>query len=296
MDDKDFSGQPASLPADRPGEKLIFLDIDGTLTPFGENTPPESAVRAIKKAQEKGNRVFICTGRNPYMLEPLLRYGFDGFVGCAGGYVAIGNQAGGEILFDCPMTDRQRDTALDSLHRNGAFCTIEAKDCAWGDEKLSDFVMERPEGKSEIEQWRKMLVTNLGLRPLSEYDGRPIYKVVAMCLELSQLEETRALMERDFQFVAQERKDRGGSVSVEIINRKFDKGRGIELICEKLGVSREDTIGFGDSMNDLEMIQTVGTSVCMGNGAKKLKEIADLVCPPVTENGLFRAFEKLHLI
>lgn len=303
MEDKVFSGQPASRLAGHLDRKLIFLDIDGTLTPFGESTPPDSAVKAMQKARARGHKLFICTGRNPYMLEPLLHYGFDGFIGCAGGYVAIGARAGedidilnGEVLFDCPMTDGQRDTALDSLHKNGVFCTIEARDCAWGDEKLSDLVMERPEGKSEIERWQKMLVTNLGLRPLSEYDGRPIYKVVAMCLEMSQLEETRALMEQDFQFVAQEKKACGGSVSVEIINRKFDKGRGVELICERLGVSRDDTVGFGDSMNDLEMIQTVGTSVCMGNGAKALKEIADLVCPPVDENGLFWAFEKLQLM
>ena len=35
--------------------KLIFVDIDGTLTPAGTNTPPESAVDAIKKEQKKGD-------------------------------------------------------------------------------------------------------------------------------------------------------------------------------------------------------------------------------------------------
>ncbi len=44
--------------------KLIFLDIDGTLTEAGLNTPPESALKAIGKAREKGNKVFLCSGRN----------------------------------------------------------------------------------------------------------------------------------------------------------------------------------------------------------------------------------------
>lgn len=48
--------------------KLVFVDIDGTLTPPGENVPPESAVRAIKKAQGNGHKVFLCTGRNMDML------------------------------------------------------------------------------------------------------------------------------------------------------------------------------------------------------------------------------------
>ena len=56
------------------------------------------------------------------------------------------------------------------------------------------------------------------------------------------------------------------------------------------------TIGFGDSMNDLEMIQTVGTSVCMDNGSPRLKEMSDIVCPSVQEDGLYRAFRDLGLI
>lgn len=34
-------------------QKLIFLDIDGTLTPAGSNTPPESAMKAVRQAQAK---------------------------------------------------------------------------------------------------------------------------------------------------------------------------------------------------------------------------------------------------
>ena len=60
--------------------KLIFLDIDGTLTTPGSNEPPQSALDAIKAAQKKGHKVFLCSGRNPGMLSPLLKFGFDGVV------------------------------------------------------------------------------------------------------------------------------------------------------------------------------------------------------------------------
>ena len=53
-------------------KKLIFLDIDGTLTEPGSNTPPESALRAIRAAQKNGHLVFLCSGRNYAMLSPLL--------------------------------------------------------------------------------------------------------------------------------------------------------------------------------------------------------------------------------
>ncbi|MCI9612222.1 MAG: HAD hydrolase family protein [Eubacterium sp.] len=57
----------------------------------------------------------------------------------------------------------------------------------------------------------------------------------------------------------------------------------------------EDT-AYGDSRNDLEMIQAVETGVCMANGSPALLEIADMVFPAVTENGIYTAFEKLNLL
>lgn len=270
--------------------KLIFVDIDGTLTPAGENTPPESAVKAIRSARKAGNKVFLCTGRNLDMLRPLLVYGFDGIIGSSGGYVTCGD----EVLFDCPMTPQQRDTALESLHRNGVFCTIEAKDGSFGDENIGDFLKDQPEGNSEIERWRKALSSNLGIRPMSEYDGRPVYKVVVMCQRMDQLDEAKSLLEDEFDFTMQE-VPAHGCVNGELTNRKFDKGRGVLRICERLGVSPEDTVGFGDSMNDLAMIRTVGTSVCMENGAQSLKELCDYVCPAVLDDGLAEAFDRLGL-
>ena len=39
--------------------KLIFLDIDGTLTSPGSNIPPASALDAIRSAQKAGHKVFL---------------------------------------------------------------------------------------------------------------------------------------------------------------------------------------------------------------------------------------------
>ena len=271
-------------------EKLIFLDIDGTLTEAGSSVPPDSALKAMELAKAAGNKVFLCTGRNVGMLSPLLKYGFDGLVALGGGYVTVGD----EVIFDCPMTNEQRDIALDVLKRNGVFRTIEARDATFGDESLGDFLKDAEGGNSEIERWRKALAEGLGIRPISEYDGRPIYKVVIMCTKSSQLDEAKALLEKDFAFMIQDVAAHN-CLNGDLVNRKFDKGQGIKRICEKLNVPIENTYGFGDSMNDKEMIETVGTSVVMENGSPQLKAIADLVTDSVTDDGLYKAFEKLGL-
>ena len=278
--------------------KLIFLDIDGTLTAPGENTPPASAVEAIAKARSKGSKVFLCTGRNPDTLRPLLRYQFDGFIGCAGGYVAVGDDYS-EVLYDHPMPQDDLNTALKTLHNHGVFCTIEAEKGSWGDENMGDFLSSQGEGNSEIERWRKALAGNLGIKPMSQYDGSPVYKVVIMCMDMNQLNEAKEALGDRYNFVMQEVKVGGSSSSCingEIINKEFNKGLGVETICKRFNVPVSETIGFGDSMNDLEMIQTVGTSVCMAHGSEKLKALSDIVCPSVSEDGLAKAFAQLNLI
>jgi putative HAD hydrolase len=63
-----------------------------------------------------------------------------------------------------------------------------------------------------------------------------------------------------------------------------------------LNVPLSDTFGFGDGMNDVEMLETVGTAVCMENGSETLKTYADYICPSVTDDGIYKAFEKFGLI
>ena len=272
-------------------KKLIFLDIDGTLTPAGSNTPPESAMKAVRLAQANGHKVFLCTGRNPAMLAPVLELGFEGAVAGAGGYVFAGDR----VLFDCPMEKEDLETGMRLLKENGVFRTIEAKDATWGDEELGDFLAQAGEGNSELVRWRKALAEQLNIRPMSEYDGRPVYKIVFMCREAKQLEPARAVLEKKYHFVVQDVAAHH-CLNGELINRRFDKGRGVRIVAEAFDTPIEDTIGFGDSMNDLEMIETVGYSVCMDNGSPALKKISDMVCPAVEEDGLYRAFSELGLI
>ena len=273
------------------GSKLIFLDIDGTLTSPGSNEPPASALEAIRSAQAIGHKVFLCTGRNYDMLKPLLKYDFDGAVASGGGYVFTRDK----VLYDCPMTENQKDLALRLFADNGVYRTIEARDASYCDEGMGEFLQKCSGGNSELLRWREAIEKDLGIRPMAEYDGRPIYKVVFMCKSLDQLKPAIQKLENEFYFLVQ---DMNGAdcLNGELINRKFDKGTGIKLVAKEFGTDLEDTVGFGDSMNDLEMIETVGTGVCMENGSPTLKQYTDMVCPAVDSDGLAWAFNELGLV
>lgn len=273
--------------------KLIFLDIDGTLTEPGKNIPPDSAIEAIRRARANGHRVVLCSGRNYGMLSPLLKYGFDGLVGSAGGYI----EYGGQVVYDCPMTANQQKQAMAVLAASGIYRTVEGKDHSYTDESFKAFLLETAQrcGNSELLRWREQLEGELGIRPMAEYQGEAIYKIVFMCRAAGDLREPMQKLGAEFNFCIQGA-DEYGVINGELINKAFHKGTAVRRLSEYACIPLEHTIAFGDSINDLEMLQTAGLGICMGGGSRELKKIADQVCPPVQENGLYQAFAQCGLI
>ncbi len=273
-------------------QKIIFLDIDGTLTEPGHNEPPESAIWAVKKAQEEGNYVVLCTGRNYAMLSPLLSYGFDGVVASSGGYI----ECQGEVVYDCPMTEQQQQSVLGVLEENGVYRTVECMEGSYTDEGFKDFLRSHAgEGSnSELLRWREQIEASLNILPMKEYKGQPVYKVVVMSPSMGQLEQPQKLLAEDFAFCIQDG-DMGGFINGEVVNRKFDKGKAVERVCRYFGLPVQNSVAIGDSMNDREMLEAAGLSICMENGSEGLKKLADDICPSVKENGIREAFLKHHL-
>ena len=275
--------------SDAINRKLIFLDVDGTLTPPGGYEPPESALRAVRRAREHGHKVFLCSGRNYGMLEPLHKFGFDGGIASCGGYV----YAGDEVLYDCPLTEEQKHKLITLMSDEGVFLSIEGKDYSYGDERAREFLKQGR--NSYLTSMIEAVWVGLGPKPLEEYDGCPIYKVVFTCTDIRQIESAKAALGDELQFIVHDFSEEDCFFG-EIINRKFDKGSAARMAAEALGLDMADTIGFGDSRIDIELIEAVGTSVCMGDGSEYLKEHSDLVCPPTNEDGIEWAFRKLGLI
>ena len=215
--------------------KAVFLDIDGTLTEPGTNEPPESAAEAVRQARECGHYVSLCTGRSYGMLLPLLRYGFDGVIASAGGYV----ECQGQVIYDCPMTETQREMAMRVLAECGVFCTAECKGGTFMDEGAAEYLRSGPAaGDSEYLRWREMIGKVFNIRPMKEYRGEPVYKIVIMSPSLEQLKKPEKLLGETFQFSVQEA-DAYGIVHGELINRMFDKGRAIARVCSHLGIANK---------------------------------------------------------
>lgn len=63
-------------------------------------------------------------------------------------------------------------------------------------------------------------------------------------------------------------------------------------MAEKLGISLQDIVSFGDDLNDREMLQISGMGVAVSNAVKEVKEIADDVTLSNDEDGVADWIEK----
>ena len=83
--------------------------------------------------------------------------------------------------------------------------------------------------------------------------------------------------------------------NLEINAQGATKGEAILRLAKHLGLSRKQTMGFGDGENDMTMIRMAGIGVAMGNAVEALKTEADYVTVTNDEDGVADAIEKLVL-
>ena len=73
---------------------------------------------------------------------------------------------------------------------------------------------------------------------------------------------------------------------MEIMPKGVNKGKALETICDMNDFSMENVMAFGDSQNDISMLEKAGRGVAMGNALKEVKEMADLVTLDNNSNGI----------
>ena len=79
-----------------------------------------------------------------------------------------------------------------------------------------------------------------------------------------------------------------GAHWVDVMSPTANKGRAIREVQQALGVTRDQTMAFGDFLNDLEMMDAATYSFAMANAHPLLKERASWVAPTNNANGVVR--------
>lgn len=276
-------------------KKIIFLDIDGTLIDWSKNLRPE-VVSAIKEAQRNGHKVFLATGRAyHHVADEIMDIGFDGGIFSAGNYVLIGDR----VLLDTPLPSPLLAKLSKKLDENLLLYNYECRDKAYSSYTDLDFLKGHEEELSSevarrIQKESKIETSSLNTR---DYQGEPVYKILFLGLDRQSVERFRDEVGEEANVTLFDNppggmKISGGEVSIPGVN----KGTALKAVCKELQIPMSDSLAFGDSNNDIELIEAAGTGIAMANACEALKAVADDTAPDVKEAGVAKKFKSLGLI
>lgn len=257
--------------------KVLFLDMDGTIIK-PDGTIEETTKTAIKTVQDKGLEVFLATGRPIHEIretaEELNINSFIGYNGAFGIYK-------GEHLFQEPMN---ADTVLNFLtiandyhhevvcytHKVNAFTTLDTP-------LVNDFMKMFHLHKNEL------------------YSPTILNEVLGMTLINVKENEHLHYLKEDGVHLSQVNVE-GMTHCFDVIRDKVNKGVGVHLVLDHLGISKESAIAFGDGLNDKEMLMNVGEGFAMGNAHPEIFSYAKNRTTEVTNSGVFNGLKTLGLI
>lgn len=269
--------------------KAVFLDIDGTLL-TDKRTISHSTIQAINTLKRKGILIGLATGRSPrFVLQYMASLGLDLAIAYNGQYILSREK----VLFESPL--RQED-----VQGLVAYAQKNKLDVSFGTANgvTGSGIMNAGSGRLGYrisrmvpDAWVDVIIFIFNrlirwVRPQKKIEFPDLFQqsVYQMMMIVSEL-ETKKLV-KEFPQISV---TRSSPYSVDIITKDMSKLKGIEKIGELYGFDLSQVMAFGDSTNDVEMLAGVEYAVAMGNGSKKVKEVAKYITASNNEDGIYQA-------
>lgn len=279
-------------------QRIVFIDVDGTILEHGSVIAP-STISAIRQARRNGHLVYLCTGRSAADIHPRVReIGFDGEITNGG---ALATRAG-DVLASHPMARGDVDRLLAFFEANGIQFFLQTDDGVYASpgvgELTEEFFRVRREQHEEdlraLGSGVEVSEPAVRYRPLSAANLDEVAKAVFISTVSDSLDRAQAELGDRFHVIPGSIPLPGGS-NGEIGLIGVDKGSAILEVLAVLGLDAADAVGIGDSWNDVEMFEVVGTAVAMGGADPALQALADRVTTGVLDDGVRNALVELGL-
>lgn len=260
------------------GKKICFFDVDNTLAPYGIGMT-QDVQNCLHQLKDNGHLIFVNSGRNEIMMPKYIRdFDFDGFIyGC--GLRALLN---GQVLYENKLDYQlQKEIVKDAIN-----CHI-------------DVVYEGETGVSFVHEGNDMIFqiikdyTITGV-PIFEMDEN--YEFVKCCMFTNDKTDMKTFMDKygdRFEFILREDLKKP---FYEVVTKGFSKGNAIHDVCKLLNVDIDDCYVFGDSGNDLSMLNAVKHSIAMGNASEEVKAQCEFITHDCKDDGIEYACKHYGLI
>jgi len=258
---------------------LVISDVDGTLVTRDKVLTPR-AIAAVARLHANGIGFSICSSRPPFgmrmLIEPLrLSLPFGGY------------NAGAIVEPDLTVVE-QKLIPPDAVREAVAIFQEHRIDC-WvfvGNQWL----IANPEG-SHVEHETHTIQTPPTVVPaFTEAQFAAVGKIVGPSDDHGLVARVTELMQQAL--VGRASAARSQPYYCDVIPPGIDKGRLVEVLAQRLGVSRNEILVLGDMENDLEMFRKAGFAVAMGNAADAVKSAAQATTLSNDEDGFAAAIDR----
>ena len=258
--------------------KLLALDLDGTLLNEKNQVSPRDA-QAVRRAQERGVQIVLCTGRNVREVRAFsdqLLAPPDWLVTSSGAAVQRPRDAEPQFFSGLSLTHCEDILALCEEFETDP-CLYTTQDLYYGHafrhflenlQRRGRVVMdEADEGYHFVRDknaWRAVLAD----------EPRPFTKAILYHDDPNAIAPLTAALDKYGIFELAPSVMYGGELrNVEVNRMGVHKGRGLEWLAHHLGCTLANVIAIGDSENDLEMLNAVALPIAMGNASAAVKNL-----------------------
>lgn len=269
-------------------KKALFFDVDGTLIDDKTKVLPQSAVEAIKKAKEKGHKIFINSGRVVSMLRDIANIlEVDGIVAGCGTFIEVDNK----VIYEHRVSLDNSNMIKKALLDNKLEGFLESRERV--------YMPKRPFVLKEMEEAYKIIKEIIEVREDAFIDETYIFdKFCVLANPKTQAENINKLKEiskNSFYII-----DRGsgrGEGFFEFVPKGHSKGEAILKVLEYYNIPLEETYIFGDSMNDISMFRSnVAHKIALEEHDEEITELATFITKKVLDDGIAYAMKKLKII
>ena len=242
--------------------KLIVSDIDGTLVSDGTSRiNPEVFDVIMRLKREKGIHFAAASGRQAASIEytfgPIQKEIF--YLAENGAYLGCY----GRNLFLHPMDQKAAGVLIEDIRKNP---------------------------KLEVHRWVKNgYHYDVEMVDDVTKTGDPIIKVAAFRKEGIQ-DAVRELVERHGSTF---KMSISGNEWMDCMAPEINKGAAVRTLQESLGIAPEETMAFGDQMNDIEMLGRAYYSFAVGNARAEVKKAARFQADRNVNDGVLKVLKLL---
>jgi len=257
---------------------VVFFDIEGTLTDKGQNLPP-SVAGAIKNLRERGHLAFLATGLSRAAIrEDVRSIGFDGAIAAGGTSI----EAFGKTILEETIPAGELRGMLPVFEKEQAAVWLEGPEYIYVADVeagglMGELIRYLDQGRGIVKSFKK--------------EPPVVNKLTFYTRDEETLEKVAAAFSGRFDVIL----NKGRSIG-EILPKGHNKGTGMDFVLERLALGKEDTYAFGDSPNDIPLLERATVGIAMAEAPAALKSVSDHVAKAPEDDGIAQALAYFGLI